>query len=324
MRPDILVVDDRPANLLAMTRLLADIDATVHTASSGNEALGLTLEHDFALVLLDVQMPDMDGFETAELMRSNQETSHVPIIFVTAVSMEQSHVFKGYRTGAVDYLLKPIVPEILLTKMMVFLDLYRQKQELRETVRKLRESQKTIEMQNVVLKRLTIQDDLTGAYNRRHLNKMLTHEFYRCRRYEGDLSCIMLDLDHFKNVNDAHGHQFGDFVLKEVARRITCSSRTSDLVFRFGGEEFVVLMPQTDIFGTMQAAEKIRLGCAAEKFQNGSTAVDVTISIGASSFRAHQPAKPDDLISMADKALYEAKKSGRNQVVAFDSVLLEK
>ncbi|MCD6387927.1 MAG: GGDEF domain-containing protein, partial [Desulfobulbaceae bacterium] len=133
-------------------------------------------------------------------------------------------------------------------------------------------------------------------------------------------SCIMMDLDHFKNVNDDHGHQFGDFVLKEVARRITCSSRASDLVFRFGGEEFVVLMPQTDIRGAMQASEQIRLGCAAEKFQNGSTAVDVTISIGASSFHAHQPAKPNDLISMADKALYEAKKGGRNRVVEFDRV----
>ena len=324
MRPDILVVDDRPENLLAMNRLLADIDATVHTASSGNEALGMTLEHDFALVLLDVQMPEMDGFETAELMRFNQETSHVPIVFVTAVSMDQGHVFKGYRSGAVDYICKPIVPEILLAKAMVFLDLYRQKQELHEMVGKLRESQRVIEAQNVVLKRLSIHDDLTGAHNRRHLDKMLAQEFYRCLRYEGDMTCIMLDLDHFKNVNDTHGHQFGDLVLKEFARRITCTSRSSDFVFRFGGEEFVVLMPETDIRGAMQASEKIRLGCASEPFQNSSTAVDVTVSIGAASFHAHQPKNPGDLIRMADEALYEAKKGGRNRVVAFNGVLLEK
>lgn len=123
--PGVLIVDDHPENLLALNGLLDDMELDIVKANSGNEALGVMLEQDFALVLLDVQMPGMDGYEVAELMRKNEKTKHIPIVFVTAINSEEQHVFKGYESGALDYLFKPIAPEILRSKVAVFVNLYR-------------------------------------------------------------------------------------------------------------------------------------------------------------------------------------------------------
>ena len=143
-KPKILIVDDKQANLTALRALLEKLDVTVFEAISGNDALGLTLEHVFSLVLLDVQMPEMDGFETAELMRSSLHTKHVPIIFVTAISKEQHHIFKGYESGAVDYIFKPLDSDILKSKVNVFMNIFNQKQIIEDKKRKLEEANKKI------------------------------------------------------------------------------------------------------------------------------------------------------------------------------------
>jgi CheY-like chemotaxis protein len=150
----ILLVDDRPENLLALEGLLESLRVTIVKATSGNEALGLMLEHDFALVLLDVQMPGMDGFETAELMRGTEKTRQVPIIFVTAISTEQQHVFKGYEAGAVDYLFKPIVPEFLRTKVRVFCELFQQKNIIRKQLREIEEKNELLQKRLDEIKQL--------------------------------------------------------------------------------------------------------------------------------------------------------------------------
>lgn len=317
MKPEILVVDDRPENLLAMKRLLRDLEAVICTASSGNEALEMVLDHDFALILLDVQMPDMDGFETAEMIRLYDKTAHVPIIFVTAISTEQQHIFKGYESGAVDYIFKPIEGVILLSKVRIFLTLYRQKQGLQQLVQELEQSKKLIEKQNEILTLLALHDDLTGLFNRRHLSIILEQEFYRSKRYGSDLAILMLDLDHFKSVNDTYGHAFGDVVLREFARRIKEISRPTDLIFRFGGEEFLILLPQTNLEGGMHAGEQVRKSCAAEMYTEGDVSIAVTASVGVAAFYNDHPKEPIHLIQMADKALYKAKNSGRNRVVGY-------
>jgi two-component system cell cycle response regulator len=144
---NILIVDDRPENILALERLLERPGLNIKKATSGNDALALVLDHDFALVLLDVQMPEMDGFETAELMRGNSSTRHIPIIFVTAISTEQKYVFKGYESGAVDYLFKPLDPDILLSKVNIFLELYRQKSAIEDYARQTEEKNQVITSQ---------------------------------------------------------------------------------------------------------------------------------------------------------------------------------
>ncbi|MCK5681877.1 diguanylate cyclase, partial [bacterium] len=316
-KPEILVVDDRPENILAMKRLMADLDAVVHTATSGNEALGMVLKHNFALILLDVQMPDMDGFETAEMIRLSDDTAHIPIIFITAINKEEQHIFKGYQCGAVDYLFKPVEAEILLSKVSVFLSLYNQKQELQHLVDELTKSKKLIEEQNEILTRLSIHDDLTGLFNRRHLNTMLEHEFYRCKRYGSNMVVLLLDLDYFKNVNDTHGHKFGDFVLKTFSRRIMEGTRSADLSFRFGGEEFLIILPQSEIEGGMAVGENIRKLCETQLYTEGSVSMQVTTSIGIASFQENSPEVPNAIIAKADEALYQAKSEGRNRVVVY-------
>lgn len=144
----ILIVDDKPENLLALEKILERPGLNIIRATSGNQALGLLLDHEFALVLLDVMMPEMDGFETAELMRGNSETKHIPIIFVTAISKEQKHVFKGYESGAVDYLFKPLDPDILISKVNVFLEMNQQQMELKEMNRELNSARLEAELAN--------------------------------------------------------------------------------------------------------------------------------------------------------------------------------
>ncbi len=323
-KPKILLVDDKPENLLAMEALLESPGLNIVTALSGNEALGLMLEHDFAMVLLDVQMPEMDGFETVELIRNSDRTRHVPIIFVTAISKETDHITKGYEKGAVDYLFKPVNPHMLKSKVKIFLELYSQKISLQETantlektITDLEKSKQVIEDQNKALNELSIIDELTGLFNRRHMIEILNSEFNRAMRYGSDLTCLILDLDFFKEVNDTLGHQFGDFVLKEFSERIKTHSRSADYSFRYGGEEFMLLLPHTDIEGASIWAEKIREHCEAKPYNNGTDKTTVTASIGLASFKEHLPERPEDFLGFADKALYQAKAEGRNRVVLY-------
>ena len=172
---NILVVDDKPANLLALRKILAKPGLNIVEATSGNDALALLLEHDFALILLDVQMPDMDGFETAEIIRGNEETKNIPIIFVTAINKEQKYVFEGYSKGAVDYLFKPLDPDILQNKVNVFLELYRQKEDLKNANTELRQANAIIlEQQEELIEeeRLKVLLQMAGA-KARELNQPL-------------------------------------------------------------------------------------------------------------------------------------------------------
>ena len=321
---NILLVDDRPENLLALETILKRPGLNLLKALSGNEALGMLLDYDFALILLDVQMPEMDGFETAELMRGNEETRHIPIIFVTAISKEQKHVFKGYEAGAVDYLFKPLDPDILQSKVNIFLELYRQKKtlevltlNLEQTVEELETGKGIIEEKNRLLNDLSIRDGLTGLYNHRHMEDVSTQEFIRASRYQTDLSCLLMDLDYFKKVNDTFGHAFGDFVLKEFSLRVKRNLRSADPAFRYGGEEFMVLLPHTGIEGARQTAEKLRAYCEANPYTDGTTSKIVTVSIGLASVKEHGPQSSGDLISYADKALYRAKAEGRNRIAGY-------
>lgn len=317
----ILLVDDRQENLFALEKILERPGLEIMKTSSGNDALALVLEFDFALILLDVQMPDMDGFETAEIMRGDEKTKHIPIIFVTAINKEQRFVFKGYESGAVDYLSKPLDPYILESKVAVFLDLYTQRKLLLDTTKKLnmtidelKTSQKTIEEQNILLKEASLRDELTGLYNRRYMNEILEKEFFRAVRYQTDLSCLLFDIDFFKSVNDTYGHAFGDVVLRGISDCLRRDIRMTDISFRYGGEEFMILLFNTGIEGAKIVAEKIRSSCESTVHHDGTNTKSITISIGVASLVHHQPADGKELILFADKALYRAKREGRNRV----------
>ena len=319
----ILIVDDRPENLFVLESLLDEPDVELVTASSGNEALAKILDNDFALVLLDVQMPGMDGYEVAELMRGNRHTRHIPIIFVTAKHKEQASIFKGYDSGAVDYLFKPLEPVILKGKVGVFLELYRQKRELEEKTRELdkrladlQELKGLLERTNEQLTHLSKMDGLTGLLNRRSFDEIYHDEWQRGRRYGEHLSILIIDIDSFKAYNDYYGHTMGDDALKAVAQCLASSAqRHIDRVARYGGEEFVVVLPRTGLESAEAMADTIcknvrRLNISHE----GSTLEKrITVSIGVSSIVPNADMDSLLLVEYADAKLYQAKAAGRNQ-----------
>lgn len=322
---DILLVDDRRDNLLAMEALLERPGLNIVTAQSGNEALSAMLDHDFAVVLLDVQMPDMDGFEVAQLMKQNDKTRWVPIIFLTAISKDKKFITKGYRTGAVDYLLKPLETGILKSKVEVFLQLHRQKrqlmaktQELDHKVLELLHLKKQLESVNRQLEQLTVSDALTGIPNRRRLDQFLDAEWRRSQRNALPLSLIMIDIDRFKEYNDHYGHPAGDVCLRNVARALQAAiKRPSDLMARYGGEEFTAVLVETDNDSALLVAEMLaRCIHDLEIPHPGSdVAAHLTVSLGLATTVPTGDISPQQLLQAADDALYAAKDSGRNRSV---------
>lgn len=535
---DILIVDDKPANLLALRKLLGRPGLNIVEATGGNDALSLILEYDFALILLDVQMPDMDGFETAELIRGNEETKHIPIIFVTAISKEQKYIFKGYDKGAVDYLFKPLDPDILKSKVNIFLELYKQKEDLKkantelykanerileqqeglieearlkvllqmlganaqklnqplaflldnvellekhsdnreksvecisrikESGRKisdiankirtinysepipsydgsssvvnfnreinilvvddsgdvfegikaflgdqdlvnmsraanmkealtmlgqgqfdmifldhllndgtsidfLREAEKegietpvivisgqgdemlvsqviqlgayeylpknrinlesvsrvinnTLErarLRNDVKKaqakmaEMSTVDELTKLHNRRYFIEALEGEFERASRYEIEMALIMVDLDHFKKINDTYGHPSGDMVLSKIGGILKKHVRRNDIACRYGGEEFAVILSNVSRENIYAAYDRFREMVSEHLFEYESNQFHITVSIGIAFSNDAESA--NDLLSQADQALYQAKDTGRNKTVTY-------
>ncbi len=543
---NILIVDDKINNLIALEALLEDDDRNILTAMSGNEALGLMLEHDFALVILDIQMPEMDGIETAGLMRKNAKTRQTPIIFVTAINKDRRHVFQGYNAGAVDYIFKPVEPIILKSKVEVLIQLYRQRKTIERTNSQLQKMVCNLETANrkilhrykaqieeerlkVILQlagatacemnqplmqlldsidlltenenhstrrsalfnqikksgkqiyqiarriqsmpindssfcvnrksslkknhqlnilslsgskddfksfnqavqnghlmnfhhagsikeafsllsrekmdiiitdyhltdgtgfdmmdvlkeknlnipvvfitgngdeiiaakaikqgaydyltrealsekllfatlsnalekmnlqkeieaayqRLTVlstKDGLTKLYNRRYFNEAVESEISKVKRYGSAMSMAMIDLDHFKTVNDRYGHLAGDKVLSKTAGILSDLVRECDIVCRYGGEEFGLILPKTYSNDAFLLGERIRKSIEAHTYEYDKNDIGITVSIGISSYNQEMDHSLSAFINQADKALYAAKSNGRNRVELF-------
>ena len=315
---DILIVDDKQENLISLEALLEDNPAlNIVKASSGNEALQKMLEYEFALILLDVKMPDMDGFEIANLMRENEKTRHIPIVFVTANDNEPQTVVEGYESGAIDFLFKPIDPRILKNKISVFMELYLQKKIINQKVIELEKVKNKLEDANDCLTKLSHTDELTKLANRRRFNEFYYWEWKRMLRDNESISIIMMDIDYFKNYNDKYGHQEGDNCLVQVAKALcTVLNRANDLIARYGGEEFIVVLSKTNYNGAVYIAESILKEINSLNIEHSESSVSdhVTISIGVATIIPTIDMNPDMLVKIADEQLYLAKSSGRNQV----------
>ncbi|WP_034349272.1 two-component system response regulator [Noviherbaspirillum massiliense] len=342
MKPKILIVNDHLPTLTALKTLLtrtpSDVGYEVITASSGEEALRKILDHQFAVILLDVSMPGMDGFETAEIIHSHPRSASIPIIFVTAHYADEMNRLKGYQRGAVDYLITPVIPQILQTKIAVFIELAKKNMLLEDKTRELAELNKNLQVKQmqalkrmnatleaeVIVRRqaeqraheLATRDPLTGLLNRRELVERLENAIARATRRNERLALLFLDMDRFKSINDMLGHDTGDELLRQVAARISASVRESDVVARLGGDEFVVLMEGLpDYADAAQVAKKI-VHATGEVFQVGPHKLKSTVSVGIGLY-PQDGKSAQALMKNADLAMYHAKQERRGTIQFF-------
>ncbi len=306
---NVLLVDDLPANLIALEAILEDLDLNLVKAYSGNEALGLLVEKEFALVILDVQMPEMDGFEVASLMKKNEITRNIPIIFVTALNKDKRFISKGYGIGAVDYLSKPIEPDILISKVRVLTELYR--------------SKSTVKEQAELLEKKAFFDTLTHLPNRSLFFDRLEHSIVQSKRNNEKLAIVFLDLDRFKYINDTLGHAMGDQLLQDVAKRLSDCARKSDTIARLGGDEFILILPKISTSrGGAIVAQKI-LKSLTKPFFLSNAEYTIGASIGISLYPLNG-VSAEELVKNADIAMYQAKQNGKNHYKFFTTEMNDK
>jgi two-component system, cell cycle response regulator len=303
----VLLVEDSAAIRALVRRMLVAGGHTVVEAARGADALALCREQQPDVVLLDVEMPGMSGWDVLAAMKADPGLRDVPVVFLTGRS-DTADMVDGLRLGAHDYLRKPCEPTELLARVQAAARVKRLQDELRQ--------------RNEELDLVSRTDALTGLRNRRHVEEYLTKLVSLARRNVEPIAVLIVDIDHFKSVNDGHGHDAGDAVLREVAGRMVDSVRLEDMVGRWGGEEFLVVLPNTAAQGAAELAERLRQVVAGEPCRlPGGGAVPVTISLGCAASVIDDAAT---LARSADAAMYEAKESGRNRVVVAASDELQR
>lgn len=307
-RPErILVVDDHPDNLEIIAVRLQSRGFEIDTATNGQEALDKVLANPPQLILLDVMMPLMDGYEVSRRIKQDENLPYIPIILVTARDSTQDKV-EGLDAGADDYLTKPINFPELEARVRSMLRIKRLQDELDQKNREL-------EVVNKRLRKLSITDGLTELFNHRHVHELLHEEFERSNRSGEPMAVAMMDLDRFKHINDTYGHPTGDVILYETADILRETAREIDMSGRYGGEEFIVILPGADEEAAEQFAERVRASVEDHVFRDEAQEVRMTVSGGVASYPTPGVDQPDLLIKRADQALYAAKEGGRNRIV---------
>lgn len=316
----ILLVDDEQAYRNAVKRVLTDDQHRFLEAASGEEALALLESNTVNLVLLDLVMPRMDGFVFLEKFRSNGHWRAIPVCVMTAWS-DGAKRRRAIELGADDFIGKPVDNVELETRIKSLLRMSQYQTELRDMNAQLeaRVKERTQNLQaslNELKQRReeSTRDSLTGVFNRRFMWEWLQPQLKHAQRHKVPLTCLMIDIDRFKDLNDAYGHDVGDRVLKHFSRVVSKNLRESDIVVRYGGEEFVTLLPQCNLENGRIAAERIRQAVMHTRLPSRKT-TQLTCSIGVATFDPVKPITGEKLIKQADKALYKAKNAGRNRVV---------
>ena len=296
-KESVLVIDDDKLNIIALTRILGS-DYQVYFEGDGENGIRAAKTFKPDLILLDVVMPKMTGFDVIKILKADEDTCDIPVIFLTGRRDVQDEE-AGFVLGAIDYITKPFSASVVKLRVG---------------------NQLKIISQMRTIYNMSVEDALTGLGNRRHFNNILNQEWRRSIRQQHPLSFMIMDIDHFKKYNDTYGHLSGDAVLKGAAQVIKKgAARVTDFVARWGGEEFAVILPETNIEGAMVVAENIRSSIESAVFEmEDGIRTSITISIGVHSVVAEEEEgyTLKNYISDTDAALYAAKEQGRNRVVA--------
>jgi len=303
----ILIVDDSKTIRAIIEQCVVEWGHCAIQCESGTQAVEYVRSNTIDLIIMDVEMPGMDGFETTRRIRALPQIDWFPIIFLSAKLDNESYI-RAIDSGGDAYLVKPINPVHLRMMITSMERIYTMRVQLQQMQREL-------QLANQELERLSLHDGLTGLANRRFFDQMLEKEYRRAKRDHIPLSLILCDVDYFKRYNDSYGHAAGDHCLCRVAQAIqTALQRPGDLACRYGGEEFTVILPQTGLSGVQVLAEKIRAAVWALNLPHRVSEVAhcVTLSLGAATYTG-QYATPDALVKAADDALYRAKAQGRNR-----------
>ncbi|MDQ2666124.1 MAG: diguanylate cyclase [Gemmatimonadota bacterium] len=306
----VLIVDDHEDNIMVLKVRLESWGYQTASAYNGMDAIKYVEATPPDLILLDVMMPEMDGNEVARHIKGNKSLPFIPIIMQTALDSTDSKVI-GLEAGADDYITKPIDFAELKARLRSMLRIKRLQEALEEREKELLEV-------NEKLTFMSQTDGLTGLDNRRHLNERIEEMFSHAKRLNEPFSLVMCDLDKFKSVNDTYGHQAGDEVLKQLANILKDEAREIDRVGRYGGEEFMLLLPGTVLDAAVTFAERVRKRLEAHTFTFTGGTLTRTASFGVAGWPHPKVEQSDDLVRTADDALYVAKETGRNKVVRFD------
>jgi len=311
----ILVVDDELEHLNALCELLQGGGYQVLRTSRPERALAIAESQRPDLVITDWDMPGLSGIELIRQLKAHAATRDIPVIMCTGSMTTAAHLETALEAGAVDYVRKPVEPIELRARTRSMLQLAASYRQIQAKEQELARQNELLNQQKQELHQAAITDRLTGLHNRAYLMDQLSREFSNSRRYGRPLSCLLLDIDHFKSVNDRHGHLVGDAVLRHTAQLLSRGLRRGDVLARYGGEEFVLLLPGTPAASAQALAESLRASVAQAVWAEGELSLQLTLSIGVADNLADQTADETALLRHADAALYAAKHQGRNRVV---------
>jgi len=301
MANSVLIIDNDGAIRDEVKRILntAGLFDEYFEASDGVEAFKILLNKYVDIILCDIDMPGIDGIKFLSMKRARPEFNDIPVIMLTSM-MDVKLKVQSLELGASDYVTKPFDPTELLARVKVHRTIKRLQDELRADKRKLEELSNT--------------DGLTKLFNRRYFMELFDLEFQRSKRYGTNLSFIMMDIDKFKDFNDTYGHLLGDKILVEVSRVLKENLRVNDQIGRYGGEEFALMMPETDLEGAAIVAERHQRRINDFVLHEQGEELSITMSLGVATSPDKRVETLDDLIKLADDALLEAKREGRNQI----------
>lgn len=300
----VLVVDDLRQNLKIVGTMLDEAGYGTTFSTSGPQALERVQAARPDLIVLDLMMPDMSGLDVCRTLKANPEFREIPIIFLTA-SHRQDHLLKAFELGAVDYVTKPFSSAELLARVRTHLELKHTRDQLHLVLSEVQ--------------RMATIDSLTGVLNRRCLFDLAKREFERSQRYGSVFTLLMLDVDHFKRINDTYGHMVGDEVLKSLTQAIQRSLRQVDQFGRYGGEEFVIVLPESPLNIARQVGDRLRTISSQLSIPTKTDPISLTVSIGIAAYNPQDKAV-EDIFERADRALYQAKAKGRDRCCVWEEV----